>query len=82
MAEYIPPGEPVQLPDGPLYGYTVHFPDGHELPGVIRAGSRAESELRVRDWLLTDPGVKGIAQEWGDPGRIEIRTVEEQLRPE
>jgi hypothetical protein len=82
MAEYTPPGEPVELPDGPLYGYTVHFPDGRDLTGTMAANDKADAELKVRAWLLTDPGVKWIAQDRGDPGRIDIETVDDHLAPE
>jgi hypothetical protein len=82
MAEFYEPGQPVQLPDGPLYGYTVHFARARTLEGTMAANDKADAELKVRHWLLTDPGVKGIAQQWGDPGRIEVRTVEEELAPE
>jgi hypothetical protein len=82
MAEYTSPGEPVKVADGPLFGYVVHFEDGHTLDGTTVARDKADAEQRVRAWLLIDPGVRGIAEVWGDPGKIEVRSVEEYLRQE
>jgi hypothetical protein len=85
VARLTPPGEPVEfeVPDGErVFHYVVHFADGHALPGATSARDEADAELKVRNWLLTDPGVRGMAEGWGDPGEIEVVTPEEYLTRE
>jgi hypothetical protein len=85
MTRLVPPGEPVEFePDEGerIFHYIVHFPEGHTLDGEFAARDKVQVELGVRNWLLTDPSVKGIAEVRGDPGEIEVFTVEEYLTRE
>jgi hypothetical protein len=85
VARLIPPGEPVdfEVPEGEeIFHWIVHFPDGHALDGEMAAPNETQVELRLRESLLTNPSVRGMAEAWGDPGEIEVLTVEEYLTRE
>lgn len=61
-----------------VFHVRVHF-DAHTLDADVSAADKPGAELRVREGLAQDPAMKGIAQVWGEPGRVEVWTLDEYV---
>ena len=68
------PGEGEQV-----FHARVSFPDGHEWEMDVAGADEAGAELRVRD-AFTGPTLRAVADDWGEPARVEVWAPEEYLR--